>query len=442
MRYIELGPYELIMWLLYITAGAFAIYLYKAFFNHKKLEYLLPAYFLKIFGGFIFAMIYVFYYSGTGDTIEYFFGSKQLADFFWDDPMLYLRLLNSNCEEAQVILKEVHEYIRFSLTQEEWFMLKIVSPFNILGLQSYLGVTYFMSFISFLGSYKMYQLMVDIMDNKNKNTIFIINFLIPSVLFWGSGLLKDTITLSSFSFIVFFSYQIVIKNKYTFLNFFFIIVFSYIIFNLKAYILICFLIWILISIFLVILKRSTNPIIKFLLFPYLIAVVIGIGYFGLQFLLSSSDDYNQEILFKKVEGFQTYHATLGGSVYSLGEVEYTEMGLLKKMPQAINVSLFRPYPWESKTVLVLINSLESLFLFFFMLYVLFKYKLSFFKNLKNSAFLIGALVFCLLFSFFIGITSYNFGALSRFKIPMVALFFYILYYIYNQKKENHLHGLK
>lgn len=439
---IELGVYELVLWLIYIAIGAVLVFLYKSFNDTKNLPFLMPAYFTKIIGGFLFAMVYLFYYHGEGDTIEYFKGSKQLADFFWERPSLYFELMKADYLEAQQILANEHEFIRFSLSDEEWFMIKLISPLNMLGLQSYLGLTFFMSFIAFFGSYKLFQVMNEIIGSKYQNIIFIINFCIPSVLFWGSGVLKDTVTLASFSFLVYIFYKVIIKENYKLKFFIAIIIFSYILFSLKAYILFCLLIWFFLTFFLVLTNKSSNPIVKFLFLPYLIFMFFGISYLSLNFLLESSSDYQQDMLLKKIEGFQLYHATLGGSYYSLGDVEYTQIGLIKKLPQAINVTLFRPYPWEANTALVFINSIESMFLFSYLILVLFKYKLSLFKNIKSNPFLIGALVFCLVFSFTIGLTSYNFGALSRFKIPIVALFFFILYYIYIQKKENYINGLK
>jgi hypothetical protein len=38
----------------------------------------------------------------------------------------------------------------------------------------------------------------------------------------------------------------------------------------------------------------------------------------------------------------------GGSFYTLGDIEYSALGLLKIIPKAVNVSLFRPYLWEAK----------------------------------------------------------------------------------------------
>jgi hypothetical protein len=438
---IELGPLELIQWLAYLTIGALILYVYKYLNNDKQFTYLLPGYFAKSIGGFIFTMIYVFYYDGEGDTFFYYEGSLKLANIFWQSPKFYFDLMIANSHDAQAILKNGNEFIQMSATEEEWFMVRLISPLTILGLRTYLGVTFFMSFISFLGSYKIYQLMINIMGQERKKLIFIINFLIPSVLFWGSGLLKDTITLSCFYFFLFFMYQILILGKIRLRNIFFILLFGLIIFQLKAYILICLILWFFVVLFFVFIKKSKNPIVKFLMLPYLLVFVIGTGYSGLQLLLVKSDEYKSELILSKIEGYQSYHQSLGGSVYNLGQVEYTEIGLLKKFPQALNVSLFRPYPWESNTFMVLINSMESMILLFFLFYVLFKFKFSFFKELKNSPFLIGAFIFILIFSFFIGITSYNFGALSRFKLPIDAFSFFILYYIYVQKKiKNKLNG--
>ena len=52
-----------------------------------------------------------------------------------------------------------------------------------------------------------------------------------------------------------------------------------------------------------------------------------------------------------------------------------------------------------------------------------------FKYFVRDAFVMGAICFCIFYSFVIGVTTYNFGALSRFKIPMVPIFLFCLIYV-------------
>ena len=64
---------------------------------------------------------------------------------------------------------------------------------------------------------------------------------IPSVVFWGSGFMKDTITLSCMGWVTHFFYLIFFENKKIVQNSFFALIFLYIIYIIKTYIVLAFL---------------------------------------------------------------------------------------------------------------------------------------------------------------------------------------------------------
>jgi hypothetical protein len=429
---IDLDWYELLLWLIYVIAGGGLVFFYKSFYGEKVNKYIFEGYFVKILGGFVFAMIYVYYYPG-GDTTEYYLGSKELVNIFYENPKLYFEVVFSEREYAKKLLIQNGLKVRYIDSSEEWFMIRISSPLNLLGFNSYLGMTFFFSILSFFGSLFMSKTMNQILPNHEK-LIFRINFLIPTVLVWGSGVLKDTITLFCFSFIVYLFYRI-LKNKDILKNIILSIIPFYVIFIMKAYIIICFLPWIFISLFFVLINKSQNPVIKFLAVPYLGLMVGSTAFFSSSSLIQSSADYKAENIITKIQGFHSWHQATGGSYYNLGEVEYTEFGLISKFPQAVNVTLFRPYPWESSSSLIFLNSLESFLLLIFVIYIFSKYRLNFFTKLSKEPFLLGALFFCLFFAFAIGLSSYNFGALSRFKIPITALFLFLFIFVIVKMKN-------
>ena len=110
-----------------------------------------------------------------------------------------------------------------------------------------------------------------------------------------------------------------------------------------------------------------------------------------------------------------------GSGYSLGELDGTFSSMFRLAPQAINVTLFRPYIWEVINPLMFISALESLALILFVLFTLVKNNVSIltiFRN-HNIAF---ALAFSIVFAFGVGISTYNFGTLARYKIPLLPFF--------------------
>ena len=132
----------------------------------------------------------------------------------------------------------------------------------------------------------------------------------------------------------------------------------------------------------------------------------------------------------------------GLSSYDLGEIDYSLQGVLKKAPEAISVTLIRPFPNEIKNAMMVLGAVESLIFVFLILYFVF-IKMRFFgwtKVLFKDPFLISSFVFVLIFAFVVGFTSYNYGALFRYKIPCMCFYFLIVvlpYYLNkNQVKES------
>ena len=151
-------------------------------------------------------------------------------------------------------------------------------------------------------------------------------------------------------------------------------------------------------------------------------------YYGTIAISEQSEKYDVEQLETQAKGFHSWHTTTAGSSYNLGEIEYTATGIIQKIPAALNVTFFRPYIWESKNAVVLISALEGVSLFILTLLVLYKWGFKFFTNLSKEPMLMGFFIYALLFGFAIGFTSYNFGALMRYKIPISSLIFFVLIY--------------
>jgi hypothetical protein len=119
-----------------------------------------------------------------------------------------------------------------------------------------------------------------------------------------------------------------------------------------------------------------------------------------------------------------------GSSYDLGENDGTVAGNLALAPQAIFTSLFRPFIWEIRNVVALLAAIESSWIFIVTLIVLIK--VGIFRTVKIIL-ADPTIMFCLLFSiilsFIVGISSGNFGTLVRYKIPMIPFYISAMYAI-------------
>ena len=137
------------------------------------------------------------------------------------------------------------------------------------------------------------------------------------------------------------------------------------------------------------------------------------------------------------EGHNTSEQNGRGSSYSLGEYDESSWrGLLKIFPAAVNVTFFRPYIWEVKNAGMLAQAFESLlFLYFTILTILKVGPIKFYSTITNNSFLLMCVVFAIFFGFAVGFSSYNFGALSRYKIPAVPFFVAALFIIRHKAEE-------
>jgi hypothetical protein len=138
--------------------------------------------------------------------------------------------------------------------------------------------------------------------------------------------------------------------------------------------------------------------------------------------MGSDASLSTTALESKAQGFQSWHGSLGGSSYDLGISDYSTASLIRAIPLGINVALFRPYIWETHSFFQLISAFQSLFFLYYTLKTIFKSGMTIFGTLANDPLMLFTLPFSLLYGFVAGFTSYNFGALDRYKIPALPFF--------------------
>ena len=97
---------------------------------------------------------------------------------------------------------------------------------------------------------------------------------------------------------------------------------------------------------------------------------------------------------------------------------------MNSAPIAIFTAIFRPLPWEIGSPTMVISTIENTVLLLFTLYSLIIIgPLKFLKIIVNDPFLIYCFIFSLFFTFVVGIAGTNFGALVRYKTPLMPFFF-------------------
>ena len=158
---------------------------------------------------------------------------------------------------------------------------------------------------------------------------------------------------------------------------------------------------------------------------------------GLTAVMSTNATLSKSALTSKAQEFQEWHGSLGGSSYDLGIKDFGTSSLIQAIPLGINVAFFRPYIWEAHSFFQYLTAFQSLFFLYYTVRTLFRCGFSFFFILTRDPIMLFTLSFGLLYGFVAGFTSYNFGALDRYKIPALPMYMITLVLVnyYNDQSK-------
>jgi hypothetical protein len=407
--------------------------------NEINRVYFIPALTVRIVGALAVGFIYQFYYSG-GDTFNYHtHGSRHVWEAFVDSPSKGLKLLFSDGSDESTIYK-YSSRIPFFRDRSSYNIIRLASFFDLFTFSSYSATAICFATLSFIGAWMLFLTFYDAHPHLHK-WISIATLFVPSVFFWGSGLLKDTVSLAFLGAATYYFRQLFIQRKVKVLNLILLVLSLYMIFSIKKYILLCYLPAVFLMAYSHVLISIKNAVLKIIAFPIILTIMLASAYYALIQVGKDDAKYSIEQLGNTAKitaydiAFQTGRDA--GSTYSLGALDGSFGNLLSLAPQAVNVSLFRPYLWEVRNPLMFISALESAVLLILTLLVLLKGARYLSRALFDRDVLFCA-VFSVAFAFAVGVSTYNFGSLSRYKIPLLPFYLLalIIVYDYSNKRRN------
>ncbi len=406
-------------------------------------KYFFPALTLRILGAIVLGFIYQFYYDG-GDTYNYHtYGSRVVWEAFVDDPVNGLRLIFGKAG-GEIGAYEYTSRIIFFRDPSSYFVVRIAAFLDLITFSSYSATAVLFSILGFAGMWMLFLVFYKQYPHLHLG-IAIATFFIPSVFFWGSGLLKDTIIIGCLGIATYYFYSIFFERNITVRSVLGLSVALYVIFSVKIFVLQAYLpaviIWIMTGNF----ASIKSWLAKAMLVPALFGIVIVSAYYAVVLIGENSPKYSVDNLRKTAQitayDIRFWTGRDAGSGYTISIVDWTPIGMLRAAPAAINVSLFRPYLWEVKNPLMLISAIESAILLVFSIYVLGRNFRHLFSALGNPNTLF-CLAFSITFAFAVGISTFNFGTLTRYKIPLLPFYFLALIilrdYSNNDKKFSRL----
>lgn len=382
----------------------------------------------KFLGVVAFAFVYIELY-GSGDTMMYFHSARAMANVLYENPENYLELLFSEASNRNFTTLFSAEtgrpYYYLYMEPKTCMVMKLTSPFVALSGGSYLITSILLGVFSFIGSWKVFIVLTEVYPKYVKQ-LFVPCLLMPSVIFWSSGILKDNFTFTGLCFFVYGFYRFMISRPRRRNGFLYMVFGGFLILTIKPYVFFGLLPACLIWNYHKRLVSLKGFFIKLAVVPLLIAATIGFSFLFFQVFGSAFAKFNVN------EALNTAAVTqndlkqdhYGGQAFDIGVFDGSPESAVKLMPDAVIAGIFRPFIFEVRSPLMLLSALENLYLIFLLLWVL-RYTVNpirIIKTISKEPIVLSFLIFTILFAFLIGLSTSNFGALVRFKIPLIPFY--------------------
>ncbi|HEV8506153.1 MAG TPA: hypothetical protein VGQ53_12155 [Chitinophagaceae bacterium] len=379
---------------------------------------------LKVMAGIFYGWVGIYYgnHAQMVDTWSYHYSSIQEYKLLFQDPSEYMVNLFHDPYSGGVF--------KFFGTEDSYWndlkgnsFIKILSVFNIFSFGNYYTNVIFYSFISMFGPIAIYRVMDDVYPGK-KWQLLVSIFLVPSFLYWTSGLHKEGLIFLGFSLVIFNLYLGFKKKSFSLANILFIILGLLLVLVFRNF-LIIILIPALVA-WLFAFKFFRKPLTVFG-----ICYIFFVIFFFTAKYINSNLDFPQVVVTKQKE-FVSLH---GNSSVPMKELEPTFTSFVLNMPQTLSLSILRPYPSDVRHILSLAAATETdLLLLLFLVFLFFPNK----KNNQSQPTIF--ICFCLFLSFSvlitIGYSVNNIGAIVRYRSIILPFLLTPLFCRINWQKIN------
>lgn len=396
---------------------------------HKK--YLMSAWYVRVFGAIMSALMYQYYYGG-GDTMSYFKLVLTLQKSMFSDFSNFISVFTTpedSKDYFNIIYSIFGGYYTYFAEEGTRSVILISYFLSFFATNTYIIISFCFSMFALYGCWKIFELFYELYPHLEKE-LAIACLYVPSVFFWGTGLMKDPICLGALGVLHYSVYQIFHKRKNILKNIVLIILSVYLIKTIKVYIILAFAPAIAVWLFAKYSATIQNKFVKVVSFPILVAIGLGFGVLILSQMAAVANRYSFENMMRTAQDTQNWlvysSQQQGGSFYTLGDIEYSAFGLLKIFPKAVNVSLFRPYIWEALKPTLFLAAIEAIVTLYLTVILFFRFRFNIFKlfsKIIGNTDILFCIIFSIIFAFAVGFTSFNFGALARYKLPLIPYYF-------------------
>ncbi|MEO8146706.1 MAG: hypothetical protein ABI723_03660 [Bacteroidia bacterium] len=395
------------------------------FFYHRRVHPLMFqfAFLLKIFAGIILTWIYVHFYTDrkTADIFKYFDDSKIMYDALSTAPHDFVRMFFGIHADDADLFHYYNKMVAWDDSDMAYNDNRIMIRFNCMMRFISFGNFYIhiisMCFITFYGLTCIFRLFASEVKGKYFG-IFCAVFFMPSVVFWGSGVLKDGVILFATGLFL-YNFNRLLNNSAHLKNKIFFALGLLLMMFVKVYVL---AIMIPGLVMLLIVKRRPQWNLNKLRYWTIVYLLYGLSVYCLQFI---SGINVVELISLKQHQFMSLATAVGsGSLVSMPELSDTQ-SIVAGIPHALYNMFFQPFFWN-KSLVIFIAGLENIFILVVSVICISKINR---QNFYSTPWFFFSLFFLFILYCLIGLIVPVAGALVRYKtiaLPFLAIMLVIL----------------
>lgn len=402
--------------LLFILVGIRnSSYFKNAPFSSKSLQL---AFIFKVVSGLILISIYTYYYQdrSSADVYKYFDDGKILYQSTQSHPVDFLKIIvgQDTPELSKNHLSKMSYWYRsfdHGLRNDNRIVIKLNALFCWITGGNYFVHALFFCLLSFIGLLELGKLFYNISGSKLIS--YFAAFLVPSSLFWTSGVLKEALLIFAIGIFSSSIFHLMKKFKTSYLC---CLLFSlFLLLSIKIYVLFALcpaaILWLTISYT----KDLKWRIISIFIFPLLVIV--------LPYFFFPQFNFLSLLIGKQHDFINLANAFHAGSTIIMQPLDGSIWSLITAIPQSLFYVISMPWPTQIKGMIYFLPFLENILVFALLgLLLFYRKKLN---SSQNHFVWFGVLFTIILFSV-IGLTTPVIGAIVRYKLPAMPFLFFIL----------------
>ena len=195
MQYITVFDYLLLpvyLFLFYIIVKKISV----KYPDAALRKYFFISFYLHMLGAVAYALMVQYYY-GYGDSFVFYYGSNFLSTQIMNDAGNIKYFFKPALEAKAWFDMEVGDlnYSGYFGIASNLFIMKISAVLSLISFNKYLITTLFFGVFSFAGLWKLFLVFKDINKDKQVKLLAWTVLYMPSIWFWGSGLIKDSVCM-------------------------------------------------------------------------------------------------------------------------------------------------------------------------------------------------------------------------------------------------------